>query len=478
MDTQDPRALADEQTSLQQAFHELQAAYQAEAHPAWRRRDDCLRQLADALLEHQQALVSAVSGDFGHRSREETLYAELFPSLQAIRHARKHLPRWMQVRRRGVSWWFFPARNQVWAQPLGVVGIVVPWNYPIYLAVGPLVAALAAGNRVMIRMSEATPRTGALLADVLRQALGDDVVRVINGPRATAPMFSTLPFHHLLFTGSTVVGRQVMAAAALNLTPVTLELGGKSPVLIADDADLERAAASIVSGKMLNAGQTCVAPDYVLVARHRLEPLIAALGQACARAYPRLAANPDLTAIINPQHYQRLQDWLEQARALGASIAEQNPQGEDLAPEGKMPLTLVWDCPQHCDLMQQEIFGPLLPLLAYDDFAQALAYVNARPRPLALYLFSDDAALIRQVLQQTVSGGVALNDTVLQVAQEDLPFGGVGASGMGQYHGYEGFLTFSKLKPVFRQHRLNGAVLLRPPFGRRIAWLLTLMLRK
>lgn len=465
------------ESALDDAFCSLRAAYRSNPYPDWLSRVRLLNRLSLMLHEQQAALAEAIRLDFGQRSPVETRLAELFPSLEAIRHARRHLKSWMKPQKRAVSRWFRPASNRVLPQPLGVVGIVVPWNYPVYLALGPLVAALAAGNRVMIKMSELTPHTGALLAPLLEQALGQDVVRVFNGPVTLAQQFGRLPFDHLLFTGSTAVGRQVMAAAAANLTPVTLELGGKSPVILAEDADLERAARSIVGGKMLNAGQTCVAPDYVLLTRGRRAALVSALTRAAAQAYPSLTDNPDLTAIINQPHYQRLQSWCDEARTAGATVQAVNPKGEDPASARKIPLTLVWDCPEQCALMQQEIFGPLLPLVEVEDSAAAIAYVNQRPRPLALYLFSDNRQVIDQVLHQTVSGGVALNETVMHVAQDDLPFGGVGPSGMGHYHAHEGFLTFSKLKPVFRQHRLNGRGLLLPPYGWVAKGLLRLMMR-
>lgn len=464
--------------TLDSAFHALQRAYRAEPLPGWLTRQRGLSRLAEMLREQQSALAQAVSLDFGQRSPVETRLAEIFPALAAIRHARRHLKRWMKPQKRGVSIWFRPAQNFVMPQALGVIGIVVPWNYPIYLAIGPLISALAAGNRVMIKISELTPHTGALLASLLEQALGRDWVRVFNGPVELAQQFTRLPFDGLLFTGSTAVGQQVMAAAALNLTPVTLELGGKSPVIIAADADLARAAQSIVGGKMLNAGQTCVAPDYVLLPRGQRAALVMALTRAASRAYPTLTDNPDLSAIINQSHFQRLQTLCAEASRAGATVQGVNPAGEDPSTTRKMPLTLVWDCPEHCAVMQQEIFGPILPLVEVDDLDQAIDYINQRPRPLAIYLFSQERAVINRVLQQTVSGGVCINETVLHVAQDDLPFGGAGASGMGHYHGYEGFLTFSKLKPVFRQRRLNTRWLLLPPYGWIAKGLLHLMMRK
>ncbi|ATP28939.1 coniferyl aldehyde dehydrogenase [Chromobacterium violaceum] len=466
-----------EEAALLDAFARLKAVARAAPNPSLETRKSWLNALERLIQENRQALVDAVNQDFGQRSSVETRLAELFPSLEGIRHARRHLKSWMRPRRRGVSLWFAPARASVHPQPLGVVGVVVPWNYPLFLAFGPITAALAAGNRVMVKMSEYTPATGELLQRLARQHFGDDLLAVVNGGPELAQAFVRLPFDHLLFTGSTSVGRHVMRAAAEGLTPVTLELGGKSPALVARGANLRRAAEAIVAGKMMNAGQTCVAPDYLLVNDKDCALLLDEIRAAAKRAYPTLARNPDYSAIVNDRHYQRLRGWLEGARQAGARIDEINPASEDLAAVRKLPLTLVQRCPGDCALMQEEIFGPILPVVAYDKFDEALAYINARPRPLALYLFDDDPLRIDRVLQETISGGVSINDTLLHVVQEDLPFGGVGPSGMGHYHGREGFLTFSKLKPVFRQSRLSGAWLTRPPYGTAVEWLLKLMLR-
>jgi aldehyde dehydrogenase (NAD+)/coniferyl-aldehyde dehydrogenase len=462
--------------TLASAFAQLHALSRAEPEMDLGRRLALLKRLERALVDRADELCRAVSADFGHRSEMETRVAEIFPSLEGMRHAERHLRRWMRPRRRSVSHWFLPAQNHVIAQPLGLAGVVVPWNYPLFLALGPLVSALSAGNRLMVKMSEFTPRTGQLLGEVLEAALGRDVVRVFNGPVELAEQFCRLPFDHLLFTGSTAVGRHVMRAAADNLTPVTLELGGKSPVIVAADADLGRAARAIATGKLFNAGQTCVAPDYVLVTGGRRAALCEALSVAAARAWPSLRDNPDLSSIVNERHYERLRQWREEARSHGAEVLEVNPRGEDLAGSRKMPLTLLWNCPDDCSVMQQEIFGPLLPIVEVDDVAAAIDYVNARPRPLALYLFSEHGASIDRVLRQTVSGGVCVNETMLHVVQDDLPFGGVGPSGMGHYHGHEGFLTFSKLKPVLRQRRLNTRALLLPPYGRFARWIVALMM--
>lgn len=421
-----------------------------------------LAALRDVLAGNQQALVEAISADFGNRSADETLLAEIMPSLHGIRYARRHLRGWMKPSRRRVGLAFQPASARVIYQPLGVVGIIVPWNYPLYLAIGPLVGALAAGNRVMLKMSESTPATGALLQRLLAQVFPEDQVAVVLGDVEVGKAFARLPFDHLLFTGATHIGRDVMHAAADNLTPVTLELGGKSPAIVSATVPLADAAERIAFGKTLNAGQTCVAPDYVLVPRARLKGFVDAYREAVQRLYPSLADNPDYTAIINARQLTRLQDYLDDARAKGAQVVPLFTEAQ----QRRMPHCLLLEVNEHMRVMHEEIFGPLLPIIPYDELDEALAYVNARPRPLALYYFGYDRPEQQQVLDSTHSGGVCLNDTLLHVAQDDLPFGGIGPSGMGHYHGREGFLTFSKAKSVFAKQRFNAARLVYPPYGK------------
>lgn len=433
--------------------------------PAAQRRQ-WLRSLREALLQDQQSLIEAIDRDFDGRSADETLLAELMPSIQGLRHAERHLQRWMKPSRRTVGLAFQPASAQVLYQPLGVVGVIVPWNYPLLLAIGPLTCALAAGNRVMLKLSEASPASGKALKTLLERVFPADLVSVVLGEVEVGQAFARLPFDHLLFTGSTSVGRQVMLAAATNLTPVTLELGGKSPAIVCASVPLETAAERIAFGKGLNAGQTCVAPDYVLVPRERLDAFAEAYQRAMRRLYPRIADNPDYSAIINTRQLQRLERLLTDARDKGARVldlyADEPRQGRRLPPHVLMAVN------DDMQVMQDEIFGPLLPLVPYDNLDQALAYINQRPRPLALYYFGYDRAEQAHVLRNTHSGGVCLNDTLLHVAQDDLPFGGVGPSGMGHYHGHEGFLTFSKAKAVLAKQRLNTARLIYPPYGKAL----------
>ena len=439
-------------------------------------RRDRLERLLQILLGHTDDIAKAIDLDFAGRSRHETKFLEIFPSVEAIRHARRHLHHWMRPERRGTSMWFLPGRSEVRPQALGVVGIVVPWNYPIFLAVGPLVGALAAGNRAMIKMSEFTPATGTLFAQLIDKTFDPTEVTVINGAAEVAQEFVALPFDHLLFTGSTPVGRHVMRAAAENLTPVTLELGGKSPAIIGPTARLGIAAERIMLGKCLNAGQTCIAPDYVLIPAGRGEEFVTLAKAVVNRFYPQLRDNPDYSSIINKRHLDRLNGLMADAISRGARTVPLHP--DSLAGTTKIAPQILIDVTDEMAVMRDEIFGPLLPLVPYATLDDAIAYVKVRPRPLALYIFDDDRRNVDAVLDGTISGGVTVNDTILHIAQDNLPFGGVGPSGMGHYHGRDGFDTFSKKKSVFRQSRLNGLSLLMPPFQKRFENLIRLLLRK
>ncbi len=437
---------------------------------AVRRRQ--LAELDEALRRHRSRLIAAMDADFGHRAAAESLLGDLLIVHEEIKYIGRHLKRWMRPRRAHVDWKFRPGRAFVLIQPRGVVGIISPWNYPVNLALAPLAAALAAGNRVMLKPSEFTPHTSAALAAMLSEICSPDLVAVIEGGAEIAAAFAALPFDHLLFTGSTAIGRKVMAAAAENLTPVTLELGGKSPAIVDRDADLERSARSLVAGKLFNAGQTCIAPDYVLLVGPRRAAFSAALQRAAGEAYPDFASNADYTSIIDQRQYGRLQQWLAEATAGGATVVPL-VAGEDDPAARRMVPRLLFDMPAGSALEREEIFGPLLPVVEVADAAGAIDYIQNRARPLALYYFGK--ANEDEVLRRTISGGVCVNDTLLHIAQSDLPFGGIGPSGMGEYHGEEGFMTFSKKKAVFRQSRLNAAGLLRPPYKpwkeRLLAWL-------
>lgn len=457
---QDSQAL----DQLQDLFDTQRRAYAANPMPPASQRQQWLKALRDLLSDERQALINAISQDFSHRSADETLFAELMPSLHGIHYASKHLKGWMKPSRRAVGIAFQPASAKVIYQPLGVVGVIVPWNYPLYLAIGPLVGALAAGNRVMLKLSESTPATGELLKALLAKIFPEDLVCVVLGEAEVGMAFSKLPFDHLLFTGATSIGKHVMRAAAEHLTPVTLELGGKSPAIVSADVPLKDAAERIAFGKALNAGQTCVAPDYVLVPEDRVEAFVEAYTQAVRGFYPTLTDNPDYTAIINERQLTRLNTYVKDATDKGATLIPLYDQGQ----ARRMAHSLLLNVSDDMTVMQDEIFGPVLPIVPYRGIDQAFAYINQRPRPLALYYFGYNKGEQDRVLYETHSGGVCLNDTLLHVAQDDMPFGGIGPSGMGHYHGHEGFLTFSKAKGVLVKQRLNAAKLIYPPYGKAI----------
>ena len=444
-------------------------AAQRETHarhtPDYAQRMDDLRRLRAAFKARFDDLATAMSADFGHRSRHESQLADEMTVLHAIDHARSHLKHWMKPKRMLADWQFWPATCEIRYQPLGVVGVIAPWNYPVNLALIPLVEALAAGNHVMLKPSEHTPRTSATLAELLASVFPQErVATVLGGPEVGAT-FTTLPFDHLFFTGSTAIGRKVALAAAPNLTPVTLELGGKSPAIVAPDYPLATAAARIAAGKLLNAGQTCIAPDYVLLPTSAREGFVQALRTYVQQHYPALRDTPDYTSIVSERQYARLKNLVDDARAKGATVV--TLPGEDAHDPARRVFapTLLLDVDDGMAVMQEEIFGPILPLVGYGAIEEALAYINRHPQPLALYHFDHDRARTERVLDQTLAGGVSVNDAVLHIVQSKLPFGGVGPSGMGHYHGHAGFLTFSKQKPVFRQARFSSLALLRPPYG-------------
>lgn len=447
--------------------------------PPIRERSAHLQLLKHILVAHRERFVAAINDDFGHRARQETLLMDIATSVDAINYLCRRLPRWVRPERRAISLHFAPASAQVMHQPRGVIGIISPWNFPVALALTPLATALAAGNRAMLKPSEATPATTRLLQELLKEAFPQDRVAVIAGGTDIGIAFSRLPFDHLLFTGSTSVGRGVMRAASDHLVPVTLELGGKSPALIEKGSDLELAARRIAYGKLANAGQTCIAPDYVLVAEEDIPGFISAYRTAVARLYPNIMTNPDYTAIINDRQLERLQTLVADASGKGADVIDLGspPSGEATTHHRTLRPVLLLNVTDDMRVMQEEIFGPLLPLVAYTNVADAIAHVNARPRPLALYYFGNDPASRRAVLDNTTSGGIAFNETIAQYAQVDLPFGGVGDSGMGAYHGYEGFKTMSHAKSVFRQSSFTMTGVMRPPFRRLFDTVIKYLLR-
>lgn len=463
---------------LQDVFAVQRRAWAEQGALPVQRRDEALEALAAALVRHADGFAHAVAQDFGHRSVHETKLADLYPAVTGLRYARKHFRRWMKPRRRPIRMMFQPASGRIQYQPLGIVGIISPWNYPVQLALSPLAGALAAGNRIMIKPSELTPRTSALLEQVIGEVFDESEAAVVQGGADVAQAFARLPFDHLFFTGSTAVGKEVMKAAAENLVPVTLELGGKSPAIVGPDYPLGKAAERIAVGKLFNAGQTCIAPDYVFVPRRHEAAFASAFRDAAARLYPSLAANPDYTAIVSERHAERLRRLVADARARGAAVHEINPAGESLDPSGrKIAPVVLTGVPAEALAMQEEIFGPVLPVVPYDRVEDAIRFVKDRPHPLALYVFSHDREFVSRVLGQTSSGGVAVNETLLHCVQEELPFGGVGQSGMGAYHGEAGFRTFSHARSVFYQARINGAGMTKPPYGGRMERMLSFLLR-
>jgi coniferyl-aldehyde dehydrogenase len=437
-------------------------------------RRDRLKRLKALLVENGEALCAAMSADFGNRSRDMSMMSDIVAGVSLANYCRKNLSKWSRPEKRHAN---FPlgllgARSELRYEPKGVVGIVSPWNFPVGLTVNPLAQALAAGNRAMIKPSEFTERTSETMAELFARYFAEDEVATVLGGADVGEAFCKLPFDHLLFTGATSIGRHVLRAAADNLVPVTLELGGKSPTILGRSADIERSAGRIALGKMMNAGQICLAPDYMLVPEEQEERTIRALIDHVGAMYPTLLANDDYASVINARHRDRLKGLVEDAVAKGAEAIEVNPGGEDFASANlnKLPLTILRNVDDGMKVMQDEIFGPVLPVKTYKALDEAIDYVNAHDHPLGLYFFGEDKAEEERVLSRTTSGGVTVNDVMFHVSMDDLPFGGIGPSGMGSYHGPEGFRTFSHARSVFRQPRLDitGLAGIRPPYGKAI----------
>lgn len=462
--------------NLQIALDMQQAAFMADPCPSSEQRQLDLRNLARMLTDHRDALVQAIGQDYRGRSSFETLFAEFLVVIQSIEHARKHVARWMKPQRRPIDRLLYPgAANRLIPQPLGVVGVIVPWNFPLNLSLCPLASIFAAGNRAMVKMSENSRHLAALLQRISPAYLAPDKLMFFDDDGALGPLFSALPFDHLLFTGSAATGRSVMAQAARNLTPVTLELGGKSPAIVGPDYPLRLAAERIIWAKLFNAGQICTSVDHVFLPESALEEFVDHCRRIVARRYPDLASE-DYTAIIDERSFERLQRLLRDAQDKGAQVIELAPAAGPVAGL-KFPPCLVLNPSEDMVLSQREIFGPILPLRTYCRKQEVATHINAGGRPLALYVFTHDRGLQDYYITHVMSGGVAINDTLLQVAQDELPFGGVGASGMGHYHGREGFQTFSKLRPVFRQGPFSAAqAFFMPPYSdqkrRLLHWLL------
>lgn len=460
---------------MRSRFERLRSASRRDLNPALSVRLDRLRRLKMMVLEAQDDICGAINADFGHRSQHETRLAEIAALEASIKHAARHVRSWMGPQRMPTRIVYWPGRNRLLAQPLGVCGIISPWNYPLQLALSPAAGAIAAGNVVMLKPSEATPRFSSLLADLVARMFEPDEMSVVTGGQDVGAAFSALPFDHLTFTGSTDVGRKVAAAAGKNLTPVLLELGGKSPVVVDASADVARAAARVAYAKFLNAGQTCIAPDYVLCAAGAADEFTEAYVRAMRRLFGEDPRSTDYSAIISARHRNRLADLVAEARDGGARV---RPCFEDQAAfdtQGKFAPCLVQDAKDDMRLMREEIFGPILPVVTFSDAGEAIARINAGERPLALYWFGRDRLALDRVLTGTIAGGVTVNDCLLHYVQEAQPFGGVGASGMGAYHGRFGFETYSKLKPVFHRSAITRTAWLYPPYRKRFARMLALM---
>jgi coniferyl-aldehyde dehydrogenase len=464
---------------LSEVFARQRAAFGRNSAPSLAERRANLRKLARLIEQNRLIFVEAANADFGVRASAETQMSEIVGTISIIRYMRRRLRSWMAPRRRSVSVWYRPAKNRVEPRPLGVVGVVSPWNFPLHLALIPAATALAAGNRVMLKVSEFTPHTSAVLKRIIQENFSPDLFYVTDGGGEVASRFTTLPFDHLLFTGSTQVGKIVAKAAAENLTPVTLELGGKSPVIVDADYSIERAAATVAWAKLYNGGQVCISPDYVLVPRGREKEFAIAAREAARKLYPRVAGNPQYTAILNQRHYDRISGYVSEAQGLGAEVisAEDPELGRQ---QRQLPLTMIVNPPAGSTVMKDEIFGPVLPVIGYDGDQAAVNFVNSRSTPLALYLMCNDKRRQQHWLTGIPSGSAVVNDLMVGYLQNDLPFGGSGGSGYGAYHGREGFDAMSHLRPVMYQRDIfghTGVQMLYPPYGPIADVLLKLMRR-
>jgi len=440
------RSIQSTENEAQRVYKLQREAYLRDPYPSLGERKARLDALERILLDNTDAIVEAIAQDFGHRSAEESKILEIFPVIDGLRHTRKKLRKWIKSQRRPISWLFATGSNRLIPQPKGVVGIVSPWNYPLSLTLGPLTSVLAAGNRAMIKMASNSQHLCRLLADKFSEVFPEEVVAILPGVRAGD--FSTLPYDHIIFTGSADVGRTVMRSAAENLTPVTLELGGKSPTIVCDDFDLDEAASRIMYAKLLNAGQTCLAPDYLFLPEGSEDRFVAAAQRLVAERYPD--TNDDsYTSVIDDKAYRRLRMTFDDAEAKGAKLVPLVPNASFNDVLRKFPPYLVLNVTEDMTIMKEEIFGPLFPVMTYKDLDETIEYVTHRDRPLGFYVFTNDRARKHKLLYSTISGGVTINNCMVHFVQHDLPFGGVGASGIGQYHGYDGFIEFSKMRPVF-----------------------------
>jgi coniferyl-aldehyde dehydrogenase len=451
---------------LEQTLQLQRDAYLAHPYPDLEQRKADLRKLQAFLRDHREAILDAISADYGNRSRHETLFAEFYGVIDGVDHAISHLRKWMKPQRRSVDLKnFFGASNRVIPQPVGVVGHIVPWNFPIFLCFGGLTSAFAAGNRCMVKMSENSRRLAQLLIDKAPAYFPKDKLAFFDETGGVGIEFSKLKFDHILFTGSGLTGRAVMAAASTNLCPVTLELGGKAPALVCDDFPLQKATERITFFKYFNAGQICTTADHVFVPQHKVSEFVEIARRTVSARYPSLDS-PDFTSVIDERAFNRITRALDEAQERGATLVQLVPGPKWDAATRKIAPHIVLNTPADCELRTREIFGPVLPVIPYTSVDEVVNAINAGPRPLAFYPFSNDKRLIHDLIHRVMSGGVTVNDIVLHTGQHDMPFGGIGDSGMGHYHGYEGFVTFSKLWPVFYQAPFSAIKFLWPPYGK------------
>jgi len=455
---------------MMEILDQQRQSYLREGQVTLETRIDRLDRGIDLLKKYGSKLCDAMAADFGHRSIDQSELTDINGSIGPLQHAKKHVKQWMRSEKRSPMFplGIFGARARVEYQPLGVIGCISPWNFPVQLTFAPLAGVFSAGNRTMIKPSEFTPATSELMAEMFKEAFDQTEVAVLTGGPEVGEAFSGLPFDHLLFTGATSIARHVMRAASENLVPLTLELGGKSPVVVGRSADMQLTADNVMAGKTMNAGQICLAPDYLFVPDESMDEFISAAKTSVAKMFANIKDNPDYTSIVNERHYERINGYIEDAKSKGAEVVEINPAGEDFSQQQhhRIPPTLIVDPTDDMSVMQDEIFGPVLPVKRYKNINETLHYINDHPRPLGLYYFGKDAAEEQKVLTHTTSGGVTVNDVVMHVAQEDLPFGGVGPSGMGSYHGFDGFKTFSHAKAIYKQSTTVSklAAKMRPPY--------------
>ena len=458
------------QADMQAVLDRQKKAYLSEGAVSAETRIDRIDRAIDILKTHGTKLSEAMAADFGHRSIDQSKMTDIDGSIGPLESSKKQLRKWMRPEKRKTMFplGLFGGRSRIEYQPLGVVGCISPWNFPVQLTFAPLAGVFAAGNRTMIKPSEFTVQTSELMKELFAAAFDEEEVAVFTGGPDVGGSFSRLPFDHLLFTGATSIAKHVMRAAAENLVPVTLELGGKSPVIIGKSANLELAATNIMAGKTMNAGQICLAPDYVILPEESRDEFVKHATNSVAKMFPNIKDNPDYTSIVNERHFDRLNGYIDDAKEKGANVVEINPADEDFSQQEyhRIPPTLILDPTDDMKVMQDEIFGPILPIKQYKDVKETLDYVNSKDRPLGLYYFGQDSAEEREVLTRTTSGGVTVNDVIMHVAQEDLPFGGVGPSGMGSYHGYDGFKNFSHAKAIYSQSTTVSklAAAMRPPY--------------